>query len=139
MANYATGEEVVGAFFSHECDKGKALAEDDEGPSRGPKRTRRRKHDRSSGWPSMTISSPLSSARSLEAPPEGAVFDKMLKEPCPYHKRGAHFMLEDCRMLKKYFDNLGMKKDDQRKDKSDDKGGSKDDEGFPANNDCYMI
>ena len=42
-------------------------------------------------------------------------------------------------MLKKYFDSLGLKKDDQRKDKSDDKGGSKDDEGFPAVHDCYMI
>jgi len=42
-------------------------------------------------------------------------------------------------MLKKYFDNLGLKKDGQRKDKSDDKGGSKEDEGFPAVHDCYMI
>jgi len=42
-------------------------------------------------------------------------------------------------MLKKYFDSLGLKKDDQRKDKSDDKGRSKDDEGFPAVHDCYMI
>jgi hypothetical protein len=42
-------------------------------------------------------------------------------------------------MLKKYFDSLGLKKDDRRKGKSDDKGGSKDDEGFPAVHDCYMI
>jgi len=42
-------------------------------------------------------------------------------------------------MLKKYFSSLGLKKDDQRKDNSDDKGGSKDDEGFPAVHDCYMI
>jgi hypothetical protein len=27
-------------------------------------------------------------------------------------------------MLKKYFNNLGLKKDNQRKDKSDDKGGT---------------
>ena len=72
-------------------------------------------------------------------PPEGAVFDKMLKEPYPYHKGGANHKLEDCRMLKKYFDSLGLKKDDQRNDKSDDKGGSKDDEGFSAIHDCYMI
>ena len=39
-------------------------------------------------------------------------------------------------MLKKYFDSLGLTKDDQKKDKGDDKGGSKDDDGFP---DCYMI
>jgi len=44
----------------------------------------------------------------------------MLKEPYPYHKGGANHNLEDCRMLKKYFDSLGLKKDDQRKDKSDD-------------------
>jgi len=73
------------------------------------------------------------------SPPKGVVFDKMLKEPCPYHKGEANHKLEDCRMLKKYFDSVGLKKDDQRKDKSDDKGGSKDDEGFPAVNDCYMI
>jgi len=42
-------------------------------------------------------------------------------------------------MLKKYFDSLGLKKDDRRKGKSDDKGGGKDDEGFPAVHDCYMI
>jgi len=32
-----------------------------------------------------------------------------------------------------------LKKDDQSKDKSDDKGGSKDDDGFPIVHDCYMI
>jgi hypothetical protein len=63
----------------------------------------------------------------------------MLKEPCPYHKGGANHKLEDCRMLKKYFDSLGQKKDDQKKDKGDDKVGSKDDDGFPAVHDCYMI
>jgi len=42
-------------------------------------------------------------------------------------------------MLKKYFDNPRLKKDNQRKDKGDDKGGNKDSEGFPAVHDCYMI
>jgi len=72
-------------------------------------------------------------------PPEGAIFDKMLKEPCPYHKGGANHKLEDCRMLKRYFDSLGLKKDDQKKEKSADKGDDKEDEGFPAVHDCYMI
>jgi hypothetical protein len=40
---------------------------------------------------------------------------------------------------KKYFDSLGLKKDDQRKDKGDDKSGSKDDDGLPVVHDCYMI
>jgi hypothetical protein len=74
-----------------------------------------------------------------QGPPEGAIFDKMLKEPCPYHKGGANHKLEDCRILKRYFDGLRLKKDDQGRDKSDDKGGNKEDEGFPAVHDCYMI
>jgi len=63
----------------------------------------------------------------------------MLKEPCPYHKGGVNHKLEDCRMLKRYFDGLGLKKDDQKKEKSADKGDDKEDEGFPAIHDCYMI
>jgi len=45
-------------------------------------------------------------------------------------------------MLKKYFDGLGFKKDardDLKKEKSADKGDVKDDDGFPAVHDCYMI
>jgi len=75
-------------------------------------------------------------------PPEGAIFDKMLKEPCPYHKGGANHKLEDCRMLKKHFDSLGFKKDardDLKKEKYGDKRDDKDDGGFPAVHDWYMI
>ena len=43
VANYTTGEEAVGAFFSHESDKGKAPIDDDEGPSRGPKKNNKKK------------------------------------------------------------------------------------------------
>ena len=43
VANYAAGEEAVGAFFSHESDKGKAPVDDDEGPSRGPKKNMKKK------------------------------------------------------------------------------------------------
>jgi len=42
-------------------------------------------------------------------------------------------------MLKKYFNSLGLKKDDQKKDKDDDRGVSKEDDGFLVVHDCYMI
>ena len=77
--------------------------------------------------------------KKLQGPHEGAIFNKMLKEPYPYHKGGANHKLKDYRMLKKYFYSLGLNKDNQKKDKSDDKGGSKDDDGFPVVHDCYMI
>jgi len=43
VANYAAGEEAVGAFFSHEGSKSMAPADDDEGPSRGPKKSKKKK------------------------------------------------------------------------------------------------
>jgi len=141
VANYALGEEAVGAFFSYEGGNGKAPTNDDEGPSRGPKKSKKKKK----AWPfkrEALDDDDLVAAierRKPRGPPEGAIFDKMLKEPCPYHKGGANHKLEDCRFLKRYFDGLGLKKDDQKKEKSGDKGEDKEDEGFPAVHDCYMI
>jgi hypothetical protein len=79
--------------------------------------------------------SPLLIVRNLEDPPGGGVFDKMLKEPCPYHKGPTNHNLEDYHMLRRYFESLDVKKDDKKKDpKGDDK-----DEGFSEIHDCFMI
>jgi len=134
---------VVGAFFSCEGRKGKPSTDDDEGPSRGPKKNKKKKKT----WPFQQedVDDDLVAAMERKRPRgpiEGAIFDKMLKEPCPYHKGGANHKLEDCRMLKKHFDGLGFKKDardDLKKEKNGDKGDDKDDGGFPAIHDCYMI
>jgi hypothetical protein len=61
----------------------------------------------------------------------------MLKEPCLYHKGPTNHNLEDCHMLRKYFESLDIKKDDKKEDpkeKDDDK-----DEGFPEIHDYFMI
>jgi len=45
-------------------------------------------------------------------------------------------------MLKKHFDGLGFRKDardDSKKEKGGNKEDNKDDDGFPAVHDCYMI
>jgi hypothetical protein len=39
----------------------------------------------------------------------------MLKEPCPYHKGPTNHNLEDCHMLRRYFESLGIKKDSRRR------------------------
>jgi hypothetical protein len=46
VANYAAGEEAVGAFFSYEGRKGKPPTDEDEGPSRGPKKNNNKKKTR---------------------------------------------------------------------------------------------
>jgi len=43
VANYAADEEAVGAFFNLESGEGKAPADDDEGPSRGSKKSKKKK------------------------------------------------------------------------------------------------
>jgi hypothetical protein len=40
----------------------------------------------------------------------------MLKEPCPYHKGPTNHNLEDSHMLRRYFESLGIKKDDKKED-----------------------
>jgi len=46
VANYVAGEEAVDAFFSYERGKGKLPADDDEGPSRGSKKNKKKKKAR---------------------------------------------------------------------------------------------
>ena len=46
VANYAAGEEAVGAFFSCEGRKGKLPADDDEGPGQGSKKNKNKKKTR---------------------------------------------------------------------------------------------
>jgi hypothetical protein len=59
----------------------------------------------------------------------------MLKERCPYHKGPTNHNLEDYHMLRRYFESIGVKKDDKKEDpKGDDK-----DEGFLEIHDCFMI
>jgi len=96
VANYAAGEETVGAFFSNENDKGKAWVDDDEGPSRGPKKNKKKKKKKKKKKARQCKREAIDDEfvvavqrKKLRGPPDGAVFNKMLKEPCPYHKGGA--------------------------------------------------
>jgi hypothetical protein len=108
-------------------------------PTEAPRGTtrKRRRTSRANAKPRLTTLSLLLTARSLEAPSGGGIFDKMLKEPCPYHKGPMNHNLEDYHMLRRYFESLGIKKDDKKEDpkeKDDDK-----DKGFPEIHDCFMI
>jgi len=143
VANYAVGEEAVGAFFSCEGRKGKQPADGDGTPSQGPKKNKKKQKARQFKREDLDDDLVAVTERKRpRGPPDGGIFDKMLEKPCPYHKGGANHKLKDCRMLKKHFDGLGFKKDvrdDSKKEKGGDKEDNKDDDGFPAVHDCYMI
>ena len=55
----------------------------------------------------------------------------MLKKPCPYHKGPVNHTLEQCEMLKKYYNRVAHRDEDKKKD-AGDKGG--DDEFPPVEN-----
>jgi len=58
----------------------------------------------------------------------------MLKKPCPYHKGSVNHTLEQCDMLRKYFNRLVRKDDDKKKD-AEDKGG----DGYPLVDNVFFI
>jgi len=64
VANYAAGEEAVGAFFSCEGEKGKRPVDEDGTPNRGLKKNKKKRP-----W----------SGRSLEAPQMGVFLTRCSK------------------------------------------------------------
>jgi hypothetical protein len=76
--------------------------------------------------------------RNPRRPPGGAnLFDKMLKESCPYHEGPIKHTLEECVMLRRYFHKAGPPAEGGRapdNDKEDHKA-----EEFPEVHDCFMI
>jgi hypothetical protein len=58
----------------------------------------------------------------------------MLKKPCPYHKTPVNHTLEQCDMLKRFYDCAAAKDDEAKKDAGDGDVG-----GFPAVENVFLI
>jgi hypothetical protein len=137
ITNFAAGKEAVGSIFGSDQDKGKCKEEDPASSSRGSKRNKKKKKKKNQQGKQEAPADDLVAAadrKKPRGPPDGGIFDKMLKEPCPYHKGPTNHNLKDCHMLRRYFESLGIKKDDKEDPKGDDK-----DKGFPEIHDCFMI
>jgi hypothetical protein len=65
------------------------------------------------------------------------LFDKTLKESCPYHQGPVKHTLEECIMLRRYFHKAGPLAEGG-KDQGNKKEGGKEEE-FPEVHDCFMI
>jgi hypothetical protein len=66
------------------------------------------------------------------------LFDKMLKELCPYHQGPVKHTLEECVMLQRYFHKAGPPAEDSKGQDNNKKEGDKEEE-FPEVHDCFMI
>jgi hypothetical protein len=74
-----------------------------------------------------------------QKPPGGAnLFDKMLKEPCPYHQGPVKHTLEKCAMLRRHFHRARPPAEGGRAP-HDDKKEDHQAEEFPEVCDCFMI
>jgi hypothetical protein len=72
-------------------------------------------------------------------PPGGAnLFDKMLKEPCPYHQGPVKHTLEECAMLRRHFHKAGPPAEGGRAHDNDKREDHKAEE-FLEVHDCFMI
>jgi hypothetical protein len=137
---FASGQEAVEAIFRK--DKQPQGHPPEDSPRRPlsttSKRRARRSRKRNATPPTRTLSPPLST-RTLGNPPGGAnLFDKMLKEPCPYHQGPVKHTLEECVMLRRHFHKAGPPAEGGRAHNNDKKEDHKAEE-FLEVHDCFMI
>jgi hypothetical protein len=62
----------------------------------------------------------------------------MLKESCPYHRGPVKHTLEECDMLRRYFNKAGPSAEGGKDQGNNKKGGDREEE-FPEVHNCFMI
>jgi hypothetical protein len=136
---FASGQEAVEAIFRKDKQPQGRQPEDvpEASAQRGTKKGKKKsqaKHD-------ATDTDLVTAAehRNPRKPPGGAnLFDKMLKESCPYHQGPVKHTLEECVMLQRYFHKAGPPVEGGRAHDTDKTEGHKAEE-FPEVHDCFMI
>jgi hypothetical protein len=102
---FASGQEAVEAIFWK--DKQPQGRQPEDVPEASAQRGTKKKGKKKSQAKRDTADADLVAAaehRNPRKPPGGAnLFDKMLKELCPYHQGPVKHTLEECVMLRRYF------------------------------------
>jgi hypothetical protein len=136
---FASGQEVVEAIFWK--DKQPQGHQQEDIPEASAQRGTKKKGKKKSQAKRDAADADLVTAaehRNLRKPPGGAnLFNKMLKESCPYHQGPVKHTLEECVMLRRYFHKAGPPAEGG-KGHDNDKEGNKAEE-FPEVHDCFMI
>jgi hypothetical protein len=122
---FASGQEAVEAIFRKDMQPQGRQKEDAREASvqRGTKRKAKKKAQAKRD----AVDADLVAAaehRNPRKPPRGAnTFDNMLKESCPYHRGPVKHTLEECDMLRRYF-NKARPSAEGGKDQGDNKKGA---------------
>jgi hypothetical protein len=136
---FASGQEAVEAIFWK--DKQPQERQKEDAPEASAQRGMKKKAKKKAQAKRDAADADLVAAaehRNPRKPPGGAnLFDKMLKESCPYHQGPVKHTLKECVMLRRYFHKAGPPAEDG-KDQGNKKGSDKEEE-FPEVHGCFMI
>jgi hypothetical protein len=106
---FASGQEAVKAIFWK--DKQPQGRQKEDAPEASVQRGTKKKTRKKAQAKRDAVDADLVAAtehRNPGKPPRGAnMFDKMLKESCPYHRGPVKHTLEECDMLRCYFNKVG--------------------------------
>jgi hypothetical protein len=109
---FASGQEAVEAIFRK--DKQPQGRQQEDVPEASAQRGAKKKGKKKSQAKRDAADADLVAAaehRNPRKPPGGAnLFDKMLKESCPYHQGPVKHTLEECVMLQRYFHKAGPRR-----------------------------
>jgi hypothetical protein len=137
---FTSGQEAVEAIFRK--DKQPLGHQPEDVPEASAQRGTKKKGKKKSQAKRDTADTDLIAAvehRNPRKPLGGAnLFDKMLKESCPYHQGPVKHTLEECVMLRRYFHKARPPAEGGRAHDNDKKEGHKAEE-FPEVHDCFMI
>jgi hypothetical protein len=137
---FASGQEAVEAIFRK--DKQSQGRQQGDVPEASAQRGTKKKAKKKSQTKRDAADADLVAAVEHRNPrkPSGGdnLFDKMLKESCPYHQGPVKHTLEECVMLRRYFYKAGPSAGDGKGQDNDKKEGNKAEE-FPEVHDCFMI
>jgi hypothetical protein len=137
---FASGQEAVEAIFRK--DKQPQGRHQEDVPEASAQRSMKKKAKKKSQAKRDPADADLVAAaehRNPRKPPGGVnLFDKMLKESCPYHQGPVKHTLEECVMLRRYFHKAGPPEEGGKGQDNDKKEGDKAEE-FPEVHGCLMI
>jgi hypothetical protein len=106
---FASGQEAVEAIFRKDKQPQGCQQEDvpEVSAQRGTKKKGKKKSQAKCDAADVDLVA-AAEHRNPQKPPGGAnLFDKMLKESCPYHQGPVKHTLEECVMLRRYFHKAG--------------------------------
>jgi hypothetical protein len=137
---FTSGQEAVKTIFRK--DKQPQGQQQEDIPKASAQRGTKKKAKKKSQAKRDATDADLVAAaehRNPRKPPGGAnLFDKMLKESCPYHQGPVKHTLEECVMLRRYFHKAGPPAEDGKGQDNKKKEGDKAEE-FPEVHGCFMI